>query len=107
MAGEIVMRAESPVEKHKFFLDVLKACKTEGEQFIVCIGGKVDDLICLLEADLGIVNGTDSYCSNLHRLHRHFGVELVPLSYGAVKRQRGLARNVPLIGSHSLEVFIM
>ena len=56
----------------------------------------MDDLLCLLEADIGIVNGTDSYCSNLHRLCRHFGVELVPLSYGVVKRQRELAQDCSL-----------
>ncbi|GMN50429.1 hypothetical protein TIFTF001_019578 [Ficus carica] len=75
---------------------VYEACKTEGEHFTVCIGGKVEDLLCLLEADIVIVNGTDSYCSNLHRLSRHFGVELVSLSYGVVKRQRELAQDCSL-----------
>ncbi|XP_034229758.1 bifunctional TH2 protein, mitochondrial-like [Prunus dulcis] len=87
--GEIVKKMESPMEKLQVFNDVLIDRRGEGNKHLtVYIGGSVGDLLCLLEADIGIVVGSSS---SLRRLGDHFGVSFVPLFSGLVKRQRELA----------------
>lgn len=53
----------------------------------IYIGDSIGDLLCLLEADIGIVIGSSS---SLRRLGSHFGVSFVPLYDGLVKKQREL-----------------
>lgn len=87
--GEIVKKMESPMEKLQVFNDVLIDCRSEGNKHLtVYIGGSVGDMLCLLEADIGIVVGSSS---SLRRLGDHFGVSFVPLFSGLVNRQRELA----------------
>lgn len=43
------------------------------------------DLLCLLEADVGIVLGSSS---SLRKVGSHFGVSFVPLFPGLVKKQK-------------------
>lgn len=86
--GDIVRRVESALNKHQTFLEVLKGCKSEGEHLIVCIGVDVCDLICLLEADIGIVI---SPSPSLKSLGHPFGVKFVPLFPRLVKKQKELA----------------
>ncbi|KAM1153108.1 hypothetical protein ACFX14_035537 [Malus domestica] len=88
--GEIVKKMESPMEKLQAFNDILIDRKSEGKHLTVYIGGSVGDLLCLLEADIGIVIGSSS---SLRRLGDHFGVSFVPLFSGLVKRQRELAED--------------
>ncbi|GMY06205.1 bifunctional TH2 protein, mitochondrial-like [Fagus crenata] len=83
--GDIVKKVESPMEKLQGFNDILNNCNSKGKQLTVYIGGAVGDLLCLLQADVGIVIG---YSPSLRRLGYHFGVSFVPLFSGLVKKQR-------------------
>ncbi|XP_024923164.2 bifunctional TH2 protein, mitochondrial [Ziziphus jujuba] len=86
--GEIVKKMESPSEKLQAFNNILKNCNREGKHFKIYIGGSVGDLLCLLEADIGIVIGSSS---SLRKLGDQFGVKFVPLFSGLVRRQRELS----------------
>lgn len=85
--AEIVKKMESPIDKVKAFKDILKTCSEDGKHLSVYIGDSVGDLLCLLEADVGIVVGSSS---SLRRVGRQFGVSFIPLSSGLVKKQREL-----------------
>ena len=87
--GEIIKKMESPMEKLQAYKDILKeGCSDDREEpLTVYIGGSVGDLLCLLEADIGIVIGSSR---NLRRLGDQFGVSFVPLFSGLVKKQREL-----------------
>lgn len=86
--GEIIKKLESPIEKLQAFNDILKDCSREVENLTVYIGGSVGDLLCLLEADIGIVIGSSS---SLRKLGDQFGVKFVPLFSGLVRKQKELA----------------
>lgn len=86
--GEIVKKVESPIEKLQAFNDILKDSSREAENLTVYIGGSVGDLLCLLEADIGIVIGSSS---SLRKLGDQFGVKFVPLFSGLVRKQKELA----------------
>lgn len=86
--GEIVKKVESPIEKLQAFNDILKDSSGEAENLTVYIGGSVGDLLCLLEADIGIVIGSSS---SLRKLGDQFGVKFVPLFSGLVMKQKELA----------------
>lgn len=49
------------------------------------IGDSVGDLLCLLEADVGIVIGSSA---SLRRLGTHFGVSFVPLFPALIDKQK-------------------
>ncbi|GFZ14385.1 heme oxygenase-like, multi-helical [Actinidia rufa] len=83
--GEIVKKVESPIDKAQAFRDILKNCSTDKKDLTVYIGDSVGDLLCLLEADVGIVVGSSS---SLRRVGNHFGVSFFPLFPGLVKKQR-------------------
>lgn len=87
--GEIIKKVESPKEKLQAFNDIIKGHKI-GEHLTIYIGGSVGDLLCLLEADVGIVIGSSS---NLRRLGDQFGISFVPLFSGLVKKQRELIKD--------------
>ncbi|XP_059660171.1 bifunctional TH2 protein, mitochondrial-like isoform X2 [Cornus florida] len=91
--GGIITKMESPLEKLQAFNDILKGGSKEGENLTIYIGGSVGDLLCLLEADVGIVIGPSS--SNLRRLGNQFGISFVPLFSGLVKKQRELSEGGP------------
>ncbi|XP_058101366.1 bifunctional TH2 protein, mitochondrial-like isoform X2 [Magnolia sinica] len=82
--GEIVMKVESPMDKARAFKDVLSH-SDNGKHVSIYIGDSVGDLLCLLEADVGIVVGSSS---SLRRVGHQFGVSFVPLFTGLVKKQR-------------------
>eukprot|EP01018_Ginkgo_biloba_P019368 Gb_05453 [translate_table: standard] len=87
--GEIDRRVESPVDKSKVFNDILSCAKENGtEHLSIYMGDSVGDLLCLLQADIGIVIGTSS---NLRRIGKHFGVSFVPLFSGLLKKERAYA----------------
>ncbi|PON36364.1 HAD-like domain containing protein [Trema orientale] len=60
---------------------------SEGQHLNVCIGSGVGDLLCLVEADIGIVFGSDK---DLRELGKKFGVSFVSLFLGTVTNQMGL-----------------
>ncbi|KAJ4954406.1 hypothetical protein NE237_011189 [Protea cynaroides] len=80
--GEIIKKVESPLDKLKAFKEIRG---NDGKQLSVYIGDSVGDLLCLLEADVGIVVGSSS---SLRRVGSLFGVSFVPLFSGVVKKQK-------------------
>ncbi|KAJ0053001.1 hypothetical protein Pint_01652 [Pistacia integerrima] len=85
--GDIVKNLESPLEKRQIFNDIVKDRSNNEQNLTVYIGGSPADLLCLLEADIGIVFGSSS---SLRRLGEQFGVSFVPLFSGLVEKQKEL-----------------
>ncbi|CAK9137718.1 unnamed protein product [Ilex paraguariensis] len=83
--GEIVKKVESPIDKIHTFSDILQKCSNDRKNLTIYIGDSVGDLLCLLEADVGIVLGSSS---SLRRVASHFGVSFIPLFPGLVKKQK-------------------
>ncbi|KAK4480299.1 hypothetical protein RD792_013368 [Penstemon davidsonii] len=83
--GKIVKKVESPIDKVQAFKNILENCSKDQKNLTVYIGDSVGDLLCLLEADVGIVIGSSS---SLRRLGSHFGVSFVPLFPGLIKKQK-------------------
>ncbi|XP_058070595.1 bifunctional TH2 protein, mitochondrial-like [Magnolia sinica] len=90
--GKILQKVESPMDKLRDFKDILKNCSEGGKRISVYIGDSVGDLLCLLEADVGIVIGSSS---TLRRVGRQFGVFFVPLFPALVKKQKEFIEGVP------------
>ena len=86
--GGMIRKIESPEEKLRAFFEVVRSCSTEAEHLTVYIGGDVGDLLCLLEADIGLVTGSSR---SLRRLGRHIGVKFVPLFGGLLQKQKEAA----------------
>ncbi|KAJ0111985.1 hypothetical protein Patl1_01692 [Pistacia atlantica] len=85
--GDIVKNLESPLEKRQIFNDIVTDRSNNEQNLTVYIGGSPADLLCLLEADIGIVFGSSS---SLRRLGEQFGVSFVPLFSGLVEKQKEL-----------------
>lgn len=86
--GEIVKKLESPMEKLHAYTDILKeGLSSDRKHLTVYIGGSVGDLLCLLQADIGIVISSSP---SLRKLGDQFGVSFVPLYSTLVKKQRQL-----------------
>lgn len=83
--GEIIDNVHSPLDKVQAFKDILHECRSDKKKLTVYIGDSVGDLLCLLEADVGIVVGSSS---SLRRVGSHFGVSFVPLFPGLVLKQK-------------------
>ncbi|ESQ37641.1 hypothetical protein EUTSA_v10002337mg [Eutrema salsugineum] len=86
--GEIERKVESPIDKAKQFKSIVQNRKDHDEKkslVTVYIGDSVGDLLCLLEADIGIVVGSSS---SLRRVGNHFGISFVPLFSGIVQKQK-------------------
>ncbi|KAF3777167.1 putative aminopyrimidine aminohydrolase [Nymphaea thermarum] len=83
--GKIDTKVESPTDKLQVFKDALKHSGDDDKHSSVYIGDSVGDLLCLLEADVGIVVGSSP---SLRSLGERFGVSFVPLFPAVVKRQR-------------------
>ena len=89
--GEIIRKMESPLDKIRTFKKILQ---NSPDFLSIYIGDSVGDLLCLLEADVGIVLGSSP---SLRRVGAHFGVSFVPLLSGLVKKQKLLDEgNSPL-----------
>ncbi|CBI37195.3 unnamed protein product, partial [Vitis vinifera] len=100
--GEIIKKMESAMEKLQAFKDILKeGCSNDMEHLTVYIGGSIGDLLCLLEADIGIVIGSSL---NLRRLGDQFGVSFVPLFSGLVKKQQQLIEVLRMVGKNKMQV---
>ncbi|KAG1359688.1 putative Bifunctional TH2 protein, mitochondrial [Cocos nucifera] len=76
---------ESPMDKVEAFKSILSNLGSNGRHLSVYIGDSVGDLLCLLEADVGIVIGSST---SLCRVGKQFGVSFVPLFPGLVNKQR-------------------
>ncbi|XP_017698250.2 bifunctional TH2 protein, mitochondrial-like isoform X2 [Phoenix dactylifera] len=83
--GEIVRKMESPMDKVEAFKSILSNLGSNGKHLSVYIGDSVGDLLCLLEADVGIVIGSST---SLRRVGKQFGVSFIPLFPGLVNKQR-------------------
>ncbi|XP_057801938.1 bifunctional TH2 protein, mitochondrial-like isoform X2 [Salvia miltiorrhiza] len=83
--GEIVKKVESPIDKVQAFTKILQNCCNDKKILTVYIGDSVGDLLCLLEADVGIVIGSSA---SLRRVGSHFGVSFVPLFQSLVAKQK-------------------
>lgn len=83
--GEIVKKVESPIDKVQIFKDVIDKQSHDVKHLSVYIGDSVGDLLCLLEADVGIVVGSSE---SLRKLGSQFGVKFVPLFSGLVTKQK-------------------
>lgn len=90
--GEIVRKVETPIDKVQVFGDILKNCNSDKKKLSMYIGDSVGDLLCLLQADVGIVLGSSS---SLRRVGTHFGVSFVPLFPGLVNKQKECAEGGP------------
>ncbi|KAL8224986.1 hypothetical protein R6Q57_017543 [Mikania cordata] len=84
--GEILKKVQSPIEKLQTFSHICEN-SNNGSNLSVYIGGSVEDLLCLLKADIGIVI---SPSANIKKLGGLFGFSFVPLFSGLVKKQREL-----------------
>ncbi|XP_009771533.1 bifunctional TH2 protein, mitochondrial-like [Nicotiana tabacum] len=83
--GEIVKKVESPIDKVQAFSKILNSCSNDKKNLTVYVGDSVGDLLCLLQADIGIVL---SPSSNLMKVGNHFGVSFIPLFPGIVEKQK-------------------
>ncbi|XVE77993.1 hypothetical protein DITRI_Ditri13aG0108400 [Diplodiscus trichospermus] len=83
--GEIIKKLESPMEKLQAFNNILNNRDKDSQHLTVYIGGSVGDLLCLLEADIGIVMGSSP---TLRTLGEQFGISFMPLFSGLVAKQK-------------------
>lgn len=88
--GDLVRRVESPLDKVHAFRKVLENYGNDRNNLTVYIGDSIGDLLCLLEADIGIVIGSSA---SLRRLATRFGVSFVPLYPSVVRKQKDLTKD--------------
>ncbi|KAL5562012.1 hypothetical protein UlMin_031759 [Ulmus minor] len=86
--GRIYKNLETPMQKVQEIKDNLKEFEKDDFHVTVYIGHSAPDLPCLIEANIGIVIGSDS-C--LRKLATHLGVSFVPLFSGLVRKQEEVA----------------
>ncbi|CAO2207628.1 unnamed protein product [Urochloa humidicola] len=85
--GQIDRKMQSPLDKVEKFKSIKSGTESTAPLLSVYIGDSVGDLLCLLEADIGIVVGSST---SLRRVGKQFGVSFVPLFPGLVEKQRQL-----------------
>ncbi|CAN4105773.1 unnamed protein product [Withania somnifera] len=83
--GEIIKKVESPIDKVQVFSKILTNCSNDKKNLTVHVGDTASDLLCLLQADIGIVLNPSS---SLMRVGNHFGVSFIPLFPGIVEKQK-------------------
>lgn len=83
--GEIFKKVESPIDKIQAFTNIVENSCKDQKILTLYIGDSVGDLLCLLEADVGIVIGSSS---SLRTVGSHFGVSFVPLFPGLIEKQK-------------------
>ncbi|GLT75024.1 hypothetical protein SLA2020_467790 [Shorea laevis] len=84
--GELVRKMESPIDKLEAFKNILKDRISGKKNLTVYIGDTMGDLLCLLEADIGIVIASSP---SIKRLGKRYGISFVPLYRALVKKQNG------------------
>ncbi|KAJ0963666.1 hypothetical protein J5N97_028788 [Dioscorea zingiberensis] len=85
--GNIIRKIESPLDKVEVFNAILRDSNNDGNHLSVYIGDSIGDLLCLLEADIGIVIGSSP---SLRKVAEQFGVSFLPLHGGAIIKQQQL-----------------
>lgn len=85
--GRMIRKIETPSDKVKLFRNNLESTNSDKKNLTVYIGDDVGDLLCLLEADIGIVINCST---SLEKIGLKFGVSFIPLFQGLVKKQREL-----------------
>ncbi|XP_019198864.1 PREDICTED: probable aminopyrimidine aminohydrolase, mitochondrial isoform X2 [Ipomoea nil] len=83
--GEIITKVESPIDKLQVFNKILDSRGNGKKKRTVYIGDSVGDVLCLLEADVGILIGSSP---SLKRLGDHFGLTFTPLFPAVVEKQK-------------------
>ncbi|CAH9081085.1 unnamed protein product [Cuscuta europaea] len=83
--GEIIQKVESPTDKLSAFNGILNSHGNKRKPLTVYVGGSVGDMLCLLNADIGIVIGMSD---RLRILGERFGVTFIPFFSGLVKKHR-------------------
>ncbi|MCO5591030.1 hypothetical protein L7F22_045006 [Adiantum nelumboides] len=82
-SGDIKRVIETPFDKERVFEELMHNLKSLSRSVrSIYIGDSVTDLLCLLEADMGIVIGSDS---TLQRVSKAFGVLMMPLYKGVLE----------------------
>ncbi|KAJ0809468.1 putative HAD superfamily protein [Helianthus annuus] len=83
---EIIKKIETPIDKLQAFTNILKnSYESDKTNLTIYIGDSVGNLLCLLEADIGIVIASSS---SLRKIVTHFGVSFVPLFSALIKKQK-------------------
>lgn len=82
--GGIDRRVESPVDKLKIFNNICSSKDQDTELISIYIGDSLGDLLCLLQADIGIVIGKSL---TLRSVGKRFGISFVPLFTGLLKQE--------------------
>nr|GMD35092.1 probable aminopyrimidine aminohydrolase, mitochondrial [Ipomoea batatas] len=87
--GEILGKVVSPMDKVEAFGKIIESCGKENDKkklLTIYIGGDLlKDLLCLLEADIGIVVKPST---NVIEVGKHFGIKFIPLFHGVVDKQK-------------------
>nr|GME12885.1 probable aminopyrimidine aminohydrolase, mitochondrial [Ipomoea batatas] len=83
--GEIITKVESPIDKLQVFNKILDSRGNGKKKLTVYIGDSIGDVLCLLEADVGILIGSSP---SLKRLGDHFGITFTPLFPAVVEKQK-------------------
>ncbi|XP_048127886.1 bifunctional TH2 protein, mitochondrial-like isoform X2 [Rhodamnia argentea] len=83
--GEMVLKVESPIEKLQIYNHILKNDADERNKLTVYVGDCMGDILCLIEADIGIVIGSSE---SLRRVGSRFGVTFAPLFAATVRKQK-------------------
>ncbi|KAF8042671.1 hypothetical protein BT93_A1111 [Corymbia citriodora subsp. variegata] len=86
--GEMVRKVESPIEKLQIYNHIMKNDPDDRNKLTVYVGDCVGDILCLLEADIGIVIGSSE---SLRMVGSQFGVTFAPLFAATVRKQKELA----------------
>ena len=84
---KIFRKVETPFDKHAIFMRIQRDNTRANKDLYVYIGQGMADLLCLLEADIGIVFGSSV---SLREVGKHYGVEFVQLYHGLVKKIKAL-----------------
>jgi thiamine phosphate phosphatase / amino-HMP aminohydrolase len=92
--GQIDRKIQSPLDKVEKFKNIKSDTDGTTPSLSVYIGDSVGDLLCLLEADIGIVVGSST---TLRKVGKQFGVSFVPLFPGLVGKQRQLTEQETLV----------
>lgn len=85
--GDMVRKIESPMEKHEAFN---RKVGKESSHVSICVGGTVGDVLCLLNADIGIAIKPSH---SLTRVGDKFGIIFFPLFTGLAMKQIEMTEN--------------
>lgn len=85
--GDINRIVESPAQKVRVYGNILNEFDDDMVNLTVYIGSSIGDLLCLLQANVGIVIGPSS---SLKRVGSQLGVTFLPLFPSLLKKQKAI-----------------